>query len=274
MENPLPPLTAVPSTLRIPLAIRALGGRLYPELAVDDRYATMALARMGDDEETWLQDKSSVYGTLKRIHCFCEQAQAFIHQHPQATIANLGCGLSDYYQWIDNGTIHMIDADLPEVMALRHELMPVQNARQRLADIDLTQATWWDDLQLPPTREAEPLFIMSEGVFMYLMPETITQIFRIFGERAPAGSILIFDVMCWLTVGRAKYHPSVKHTAAEFHWGVRKLSALSAAHPRLKLQSFTEVMGSYNFGYKILQPLFKALTGVPLYALYTLTVTD
>lgn len=122
MENPLPPLAAVPSTLRIPLAIRALGSRLYPELAVADRYASIALARMGDDGEVWLHDKQSVYGTLKRIRCFREQAQAFIHQHPKATIANLACGLSDYYQWIDNGSIHLLDADLPDVMALRREI--------------------------------------------------------------------------------------------------------------------------------------------------------
>lgn len=274
MENPLPHLAAIPSTLRIPLAIRAYGERLFPEMDVHDSYARDLLARMGDAGQQWLSHRQSVFGTLARIHSFRAQAQAFIAQYPTAQVINLGCGLSDYYQWIDNGSIHLLDADLPEVMALRHELMPAQNARQRLADIDLTQTTWWDDLQLPPTREAEPLFIMSEGVFMYLMPETITQIFRTFGKRAPAGSILTFDVMCWLSVGRAKYHPSVKQTPAEFHWGVRKLSALSAAHPRLKLQSFTEVMGSYNFGYKILQPLFKALTGVPFYAIYTLTVTD
>ncbi|WP_339139243.1 hypothetical protein [Kerstersia gyiorum] len=44
-----PPLSAVPSTLRIPLAARALGGTLFPQMAVDDRYATDALAPMGDD---------------------------------------------------------------------------------------------------------------------------------------------------------------------------------------------------------------------------------
>ncbi|KAA0889194.1 hypothetical protein [Pusillimonas sp. ANT_WB101] len=40
-----------------------------------------------------------------------------------------------------------------------------------------------------------------------------------FGQRAPAGSVLNFDAMCWLAVGRAKPHPSVMHIDAQFHWG-------------------------------------------------------
>jgi hypothetical protein len=33
-------------------------------------------------------------------------------------------GLSDHLRWIDNGRMRMTDADLPEVMAIRHESPP------------------------------------------------------------------------------------------------------------------------------------------------------
>ncbi|UJJ32313.1 class I SAM-dependent methyltransferase [Halopseudomonas maritima] len=272
MSANTPVLAAVPSTLRIPLAARALGGTLFPQMAVEDRHAAAALARLGDDGQQWLKDPQSVYGTLARTQRFRDQARDFVAAHPSAHIANLGCGLSDYLQWIDNGSLRMTDADLPEVMTIRREVMPSEHERHTLSELDLTTPDWWDRLGLPAHRGAEPVFLMSEGVFMYLQPSTVEDILTTFGERASAGSILTFDVMCWLSVGRAKRHTSVKHTDAEFRWGPRKASELAALHPRLRLQGAHQVMGDYSLFYRILQPVFKALTGVPLYAVYTLAI--
>ena len=241
------------STLRIPLAARALGGTLFPQMVVEDRYAADALSHIGDDGSQWLRDRQSVYGTLARTRRFRDQARAFVARHPDAHVVNLGCGLSDYLQWIDNGRLRMTDADLPEVMRIRREILPRQNERHTLAEVDLTAPDWWEKLGLPASRDEPPVFLMSEGVFMYLEPATVNATLATFGERAPAGSIFTFDVLCWLTAGRARYHGSVKHTDAEFHWGPRKLADLTAPHPRLTLQ-----------------PAFKAITGVPFYAVYTL----
>lgn len=267
-----PPLSAVPSTLRIPLAARALGGTLFPQMAVEDRYAADALARMGDDGQQWLRDRQSVYGTLGRTRRFRDQAQEFVAHHPDAHVCNLGCGLSDYLQWIDNGRMRMTDADLPEVMAIRREIQPARHERHSLAELDLTAPDWWERLGLPTSRDDPPVCLMSEGVFMYLEPSTVNAVLATFGERAPAGSVFTFDVMCWLAVGRAKHHTSVKHTDAEFHWGPRRLGDLTAPHPRLALQAVHQVMGSYSLFYKLLQPAFKAATGVPFYAVYTLGI--
>lgn len=270
MSTETPTLSAVPSTLRIPLAARAYGGTLFPHMAVDDRNAAHALARMCDDGQQWLRDRQSVYGTLARTQRFRDQAREFLTRHPDAHVVNLGCGLSDYLQWIDNGQMCMTDADLPEVMAIRRKILPKSNERHALAELDLASTDWWDRLGLPASRDADPVLLMSEGVFMYLEPTTVNTVLATFGERAPTGSIFTFDVMCWLVIGRAKHHTSVKHTAAEFNWGPRKLADLTAPHSRLSLQSEAQVMGSYNLFYKLLQPTFKILTGVPFYAVYTL----
>ncbi|ENO84591.1 class I SAM-dependent methyltransferase [Thauera linaloolentis] len=270
-EKP-PILPAVPSTLCIPLAARALGGTLFPHMAVDDRYAAGALRHMGDDGRQWLHDRQSIYGTLARTRRFREQAQAFIAHTPAAHVVNLGCGLSDYLQWLDNGRMRMTDADLPEVLSIRREIMPPRHERHTLAQLDLADPRWWDELGLPASRQAEPVFLMSEGVFMYLEPATVDAVLATFGERAPAGSVFTFDVMCWLAVGRAKRHTSVKHTGAEFHWGPRRLADLTRPHPRLTLRADHQVMGGYNLFYKLMQPVFKAVTSVPFYAVYTLGI--
>ncbi|MDR2127527.1 MAG: class I SAM-dependent methyltransferase [Burkholderiaceae bacterium] len=272
MRTEAPRLSAIPSTLRIPLTARAMGGRLFPRLAVDDRFAADALAYLGDDGQQWLRDWASVYGSLRRIHYFRDQARAFLARAPAACVVSLGCGLSDYLQWLDNGQMRMIDADLPEVMAIRRKIMPPQNARHTLADLDLNDAHWWDTLGLPATREAAPVCLMSEGVFMYLQPAVVQAVLGTIGERAPVGSALIVDAMCWLTVGNARYHTSVRHTDAEFHWGLRQLADLVGCHRRFVLRARHSVMDGYSPFYAMASSAFSLAAGIEPYAIYMLEV--
>lgn len=170
----------------------------------------------------------------------------------------------------------MAASHLPALSAVPSTLriLPPPHARQRLIERDLNDSRWWDALGLPATRDADPVFLMSEGVFMYLDPATVGQVLATFGECAPAGSVLTFDVMCWLAVGCAKRHPSIGKTDAQFRCGPRKLADLTRPHPRLRLHRQDKVMRAFNPFYRLTQPLFKALTGVPQYAVYGLTVQD
>lgn len=265
-------LSAVPSTLRIPLAARALGAQLFPHLALDDQHAVAALARMQDDGQQWLRDRKSIYGNLARTHCFRDEARAFLAQYPDATVFNLGCGLADYLQWLDNGQMQMVDADLAEVMAIRREIMPSRHARHRLLDTDLCTPDWWERLGLPRDRQGTPVCLICEGVLMYLPPATVTALLRTFGEHAPTGSRLLFDAMCWKAVGNARHHASVQHTAAEFLWGPRRSTELAAVHPRLVLRAEHAVMKGYSLPFTLMQTVFRTLSGVPIYAVYVLGV--
>lgn len=232
------------------------------------------LAAIGDDGRQWLRDRSSVYGVLARTQRFRVLAQRFLAAHPAGQVVHLGCGLSHYFQWLDNGPARMTDADLPEVLALRRGLLPEAGARHRVLPLDLPAPDWWDRLGLPAEPHGAPVFLFSEGVLMYLQPAEVQAVLRRFGARAPAGSLLAFDAMCWLAGGRARQHPSVKHTAAEFRWGPRRMAELTQAHPRLPLADSFKVMEVYGFPYSWIGPCFRALFGVPFYGLHVLTVKD
>ena len=196
-------LSAVPSTLRIPLAARASGDALFPQMAVRDAYAAGILEQIRDDDHALPDDRTTIYGILARTRRFRSLAQDFLKLHPGARVVNLGCGLSHYFQWLDDGKSRMTDADLPEVLALRRELLPETHPRHDLRELDLSAPGWWEQLGLPRKRQAQPVFLFTEGVLMYLTPEQVNAVFTTFGERAPAGSVLAFDAMCWLAVGRA-----------------------------------------------------------------------
>ncbi|MFT3821331.1 MAG: class I SAM-dependent methyltransferase [Rubrivivax sp.] len=272
--HPAAGLSAVPSTLRIPLAARAFGDAMFPSMAVGDADAARVLAALGDDAAVWLRDRASVYGVLARTRRFRDLAAGFVAEHPAGPVVNLGCGLSNYFQWLDNGRLHLTDADLPEVLAIRRRLLPARGHRHLLREVDLNAADWWRCLGLPEDRGGAPVFLLAEGVFMYLEPAVAHAVLRCFGERAPAGSTLAFDAMCWLAVGRAKQHPSVRHTDAEFRWGPRRVEELAEDSPRLRLAAAHPIMEGYGWPYLLMGPAFRALLGVPFYALYELRVRD
>ncbi|MBT2332457.1 class I SAM-dependent methyltransferase [Variovorax paradoxus] len=267
-------LSAVPSTLRIPLAARASGDAMFPQMAVRDAYAASILEKIRDEGQALPEDRATIYSILSRTRRFRSLAQEFLKQHPGGHVVNMGCGLSHYFQWLDDGRSRMTDADLPEVMALRRELIPETHPRHDARAFDLTSAHWWDELDLPRKRQARPVFLFTEGVLMYLQPQQAQAVLATFGERAPAGSVLAFDAICWLAVGRASQHPSLRATGAEFLWGLRTTAELTQAHPRLRLATIYKVFEGIGLPYTLFAPLMLMLLGVPFYAVYTLSAAD
>lgn len=279
VRNPASPHEAVGShpvseTLRIPLAARALGDRLFPDVAVKDTYARNALDRLGDDGSRWLKDRHTVYGVLSRTRTFRDLASSYLSRHPAGHVVNLGSGLSHYFQWLDNTHAHMTDADLPDVIALRRELLGPPGERHVLSDLDLSEPGWWDRLGLVANRAGPPIFLMSEGVMMYLPPKVVSAVLAEFGERAPAGSVLAFDALFWLAAGRARQHASVRQTQAEFAWGPRRLDDVTRPHPRLRLANVHRVMEGYGLPFSFLGPASRLLLRVPFYGLYELRVGE
>lgn len=271
-EEPSHRLSAVPSTLAIPLAARAEGDRLFPRWAVQDAEAPRLLKALGIDPRPFLAHRAGIFGVLSRTHRFRQRASDHFARHPGGIGVVLGAGLSHYFQWLDNGRNIWIDADLPEVTHLRKRWLPCEQARRMNASLDITQPGWWHRLGLPGGREGPPVLLLAEGLVMYLRPAQVQAMLWAVGEFAPAGSRLLLDALAWPAVGRAALHPSVRHTEAQFQFGLRRAGELAAAHPRLRLDAVHTVMEPYGLPYKLVGPAMKFLLGVPLYAVYELGV--
>ena len=260
-------LGAVASTLFIPLAARAHGDALYPALAAGDAHAARLLEALGVDVAPFLADRPTLFSILARTHILRAQALQFFAQYPRALGVSLGCGLAHYHQWLDNGNNRWVDADVPEVTALRESLLPATDARRRNASMDLTQPGWWQRLRLPGVRSRTPMLLQCEGVLMYLTPDQVAAVLQEIGDNAPTGSVLLFDFVTSLAIGFAGEHPSVRYTGAEFHWGPRRMSEISAAHPRLTLCNTHQVMEAYAWPFAAMGSMFRWCFGLPFYAI-------
>jgi O-methyltransferase involved in polyketide biosynthesis len=248
----------------IPLVARARAAEFGLTQYHRDPTAEKILDRLGTKGDEFMH-RPTVEMVEARTRIFVELARSFFEKHPTGTAFNIGCGLSDYFQWLDNGQNHFIDADLAEVMKIREQLIEPRNARHRFAEVSLTSPNWWESLQIPTD---EPALILIEGVLMYLKPEDVQAILGAFGEKASKGSELLFDFMSWLGVGQAQRHsPVMKHTKAEFHWGARRISDLTKPHPRLRLLSQHRPLASGGFLRSAGEYLFRAITSVPLYGI-------
>lgn len=240
-------LSPVQQTLLIPLVARALGGGLFPGHACGDEQATRLLHLLQIDGQEYLADRPTVLNVLWRTRLIRDVARAFFAEHPQAWGINLGCGLSHYFQWLDNGSNTWLDADLPEVMTMRKALLPMEPGRQRAATVDLQAAHWWQQLQLPEQALHQPVLVVCEGVLMYLQPDEVQHVLQQFAQVAPTGSVLLLDTMARCAVGQAQWHASVGRTQAQFHWGIAQMQELTAGHPRLHLRQSHSVAPSHGW---------------------------
>lgn len=267
-------LSPVESTLLIPLAARAHGERLFPGMALHDASAAATLARLQADVSCFLEDTLSVYGVLSRTRLIRELAHDFFVRHPQGWGVNLGCGLSAYFQWLDQGRNHWLDADLPHVMQLRHELLPLLGPRHHQASVDLCAPHWWQALGLPQGAHGRPVLVILEGVLMYFKACEVEAVLREFATHAPPGSELVCDTLSWMAMDAAARHPSVCHTRAQFHWGPRCLADFTRAHPRLHLKAEHPVLEGYHPASDWMCAAFRAVWGVPVYGVVQLALKD
>lgn len=266
-------LPAIPSTLLIPLAARAAGGTRFPWLGCDDHHAADLLQCLDVDPALFLADAPTVVNVLWRTRLLKAAGQDFFARHPRATGVNLGCGLSSHFQWLDSGRNHWIDADLPEVIALRTTLLPDGTHRHN-AVVDLRQPGWWRALGLPGREQSTPVFLVCEGALMYLEPAQARAVLREFAEQAPPGSQLVLDTLSYLAVGHARLHASVGPTGAEFRWGVHWAGELTDPHPRLELQALRSAAECYGPGGLWAESCWQPWLGTPLYGLATLGLRD
>ena len=220
----------VSETLLIPLYMRAKESRRKHPI-LDDKAAEQLADSLEYDYSRFDGAKLSEVGCVVRGWYFDRAVRQFIKRHSTPIVVNVGCGLDTRFQRIGNAKAVFYDMDLPEVIALRKELIPEQPGNPYIA-ASLLETGWMDHLrQAHP--DADFIFIV-EGVLMYFYEEQVKSFLHNIASRF-AGGELWFDV-CGTMMSKHGVKPdSLRNHEAQIRSGLSDGHLVEHWEPALKL---------------------------------------
>lgn len=181
----------VQETLVIPLYGRKMCTERFPNLFRDDK-AVELIGRLDYDfSGLEKQAKSMAYqfGALEvamRENDLMIEMRDYLNAHPKATLVNLGCGLDQTAENVDNGLCRILNIDLPDVIAVRNRLLP-ESERVTNLGCDLNDPKWMDAIDA-----SNGVCLMAAGVFYYFKTDDLKKLFSKMAKRFPGGR-LVFD---------------------------------------------------------------------------------
>ena len=183
-------------TLVIPLYARKLCTRLFPSLFSDP--AAMRLIDRLDYDFSSIEKQSD--GLMQRFGALEVamrqtdleiEVKEYLSRHPRAAVVNLGCGLDQTAENCDNGSCLIYNADMPDVIAVRNELIPAGARTQNLA-CDLNDTSWFEKID-----HTDGAVFFASGVFYYFQIPDAQKLINSMAAYFPGGK-LVFD-----TAGKA-----------------------------------------------------------------------
>jgi len=159
-------LVGVPETLMITLYGRYVEQE-FSDCILEDKKAVEIVGKVDYDFSKYSSSWSSQLGVVIRAKNIDEILRQFLITHPQATVINLGGGLCTRFFRVDNGEMNWYEIDFPEVIDLKRKLIS-ESDRYHLIGSSILESSWISQIT-PATNQ--PLFIIMEGVSMYLSEE-------------------------------------------------------------------------------------------------------
>lgn len=181
-------LTGVPQTLLLPLMARAwLGSSNISE------FTDLTASKIAHQIDYDFKKLANSYGLFR---CFgflgrAYQCDSFIktqlEQHPDSVVVDLGCGLETSFYRVDNNKLTWIDIDLPEVIAIKKELLPIKDRLHYIAQ-SIFDYSWIEKIK--PL--GKHFIFISAGVLIYFDNDTVKDLLHTLNQEFPESSIM-FD---------------------------------------------------------------------------------
>jgi O-methyltransferase involved in polyketide biosynthesis len=201
-----------------------------------DRFAAEAVAHIDYDfKELKLPSGNEITLPMRAWH-FDQWTRAFLAKNPVATVLHLGCGLDTRVYRIDPAAqVRWYDVDYPDVIALREQLYPKRNGYHQIGS-SVTDLAW-----LAAIPGDTPVFVVAEGLVMYLPEKDGTALFRRITEQFPSGQIA-FDGYSGSMVRLVSRLATVRGAKVDLVWGVDNPYDLEKQIPNLRLAESIEFL--------------------------------
>ncbi|MEM1032838.1 MAG: class I SAM-dependent methyltransferase [Myxococcota bacterium] len=219
----------IQETLLIPLLARAVETERNNGL-VDDRRAVEIVAQIDYDFDRW-RGHPSLPGACLRTRIFDDIASAFLREHPEGTIVEIGCGLNTRFERIDNGRATWIELDLPDSIALRRRFFDDAPRRTMVVGSVLDEP-WLDVVEDAPA----PSLLLAEAVLIYLQPEAVRATVTRMAERF-GGSQFVTDICGEKMTSKETARKAMRQLGinAWFEWTCNDARDIQTWHPGIEL---------------------------------------
>jgi O-methyltransferase involved in polyketide biosynthesis len=180
-------LTPVERTAFVTQYARALDSR-WPRPILGDALADEIVSKIDYDFQALGVPSSAVRQTVLRAKMLDNRARSFISEHPDAVVVALGAGLdTGMLRVAPPATVDWYNVDLPNVIALRNELVPANDHAFSVA-ASLADDDWADSI--PSDR---PTMLIADGLLAFLPESVIINLFRHIPEHFRSGELAIND---------------------------------------------------------------------------------
>ena len=209
-------LGPVAETALIALYYRAIDSR-EQDAILKDPCAAQIVDQLDFDFSSIHPSPMSRVLTMIRTRQFDQNVTAFLAAGPPTpVVVEIGCGLDTRYERLGLPNALWYSLDLPEVIALRRQLLVTHSCCNDLACSALDLA-WLD--QLPPVT-GRSFFFLAEGVFEYFYESDVRRLVQAIRERCP-GAELLFSAVPFIEERLSSLHPALRGRLARVRFGLR-----------------------------------------------------
>ncbi|PBC36493.1 methyltransferase [Rhodococcus sp. ACS1] len=217
-------LTGVPATMMWTLRNRAVEAA-RPDTAFEDPLAVKLYETLDYPYENFGKPGQS---HALRAQAFDDEIRAFLAAHPDGTVVALGEGLQTSYWRIGDPDVRWVSIDLPEVVALRRQLLPDEPNVTTLA-VSALDRSWMDHVDT-----GRGVFVSAEGLLMYLPPDESLSLIGECARRFPGGRMMFDSVPKWFsrkTQKGLRIHGDYTVPPMPFHLSAGEAAELPARIP-------------------------------------------
>jgi O-methyltransferase involved in polyketide biosynthesis len=180
-------LTPVELTAFVTQYARALDSR-WPRPILGDTVADAIVAKIDYDFDAMGVPSSAVRQTALRAKMLDDRVRRFVSDHPDAVVVDLGAGLGTAMLRVaPPTTVDWYSVDLPNVIALRDELVPAADHAYSVA-ASLADDSWTE--RIPSHR---PTVLIADGLLAFLPEPVVVGLFRRIPEYFSSGEVAMND---------------------------------------------------------------------------------
>ncbi len=158
-------------------------------------------------------------------------ANAFIAAHPGCTVINLACGFDTRYWRIDHEKCTYLELDLPEMVALKREILK-DHLNYELIACSVLDTSWIDQVTSKGNRD---FLLLAEGLFYYFPRQDVVKILQEVAHRFERSQLVMDTAPESYSRGLMKWLISLESRV----WGLDVSFASGMKNPR-EIESYDQ----------------------------------